>query len=191
MRVITFDIETIGGFARGRTDYDGIEVTVVGIHDSDTGLYTAYIKEEFTALWPILERADLLVGFNSDTFDIPILNKYYPGDLSQTPSLDILSEVYKTLGRRIRLEALAQGTLGRGKSGDGKFAGDWWKEGDYEKVKNYCLDDVRLTREIFDYALANRAVKYKDLKDVKEIKLDVSGWLLPRERSASTHILPL
>lgn len=191
MRAITFDIETRGGFgALGRLDASALELTVVGVHDSETSEYTSYFKEELGQLWPILERADLLIGYNSDSFDIPILNRYYPGDLARIRSVDIMVEVQKVLGRRLRLDSLAQATLKRGKSGDGLKAVDWWNQGLYEKVRDYCIEDVRLTRELFDHALKNGSLKYKDLKEIRDIKLDTSAWLSEGESSSMTHTLP-
>ncbi len=193
MRAITFDIESISdSMVRGHIDVNEQELTVVGIHDSETGEYSSYFKEELHKLWPILERADMLIGFNSDAFDIPLLNRYYPGNLSHIRSLDLLSEVQKVLGRRIRLQALAEATLGRGKSGDGQKAGDWWREGKRDKVAEYCMEDVRLTRGLYDYALAHGILKYKDLRDVRDIKIDTSLWSPTATISpAMTHALPL
>lgn len=193
MRAITFDIESISdSLVRGHVDVNEQELTVVGIHDSDTGEYSSYLKEELHKLWPILERTDMLIGFNSNTFDIPLLNRYYPGDLSHIRSLDLLVEVAKVLGRRIRLQSLAEATLGRGKSGDGLKAGEWWKEGETDKVREYCIEDVRITRELYDYALAHGILKYKDLRDIRDIKLDTSLWI-PGAGIAPTmtHALPL
>lgn len=193
MRAITFDIESISdSVVRGHVDVNEQELTVVGVHDSETGEYSSYFKEDLHKLWPLLERADMLIGFNSDSFDIPLLNRYYPGDLSHMRSLDLMVEVQKVLGRRIRLQALAEATLGRGKKGDGLSAGDWWREGKKDKVAEYCIEDVRLTRELYDYALANGVLKYKDLRDIRDIKIDTSLWngssaLMP----AMTHALPL
>lgn len=194
MRAITFDIESISDtMVRGRVDVAEQEITVVGIHDSSTGELTSYTKEEFPKLWPVLEGADMLIGFNSDTFDIPLLNRYYPGDLTRIRSLDLLSEVQQVLGRRLRLQALAEATLGAGKSGDGLKAGVWWREGKYDKVREYCLEDVRITRALYDFALKNGVLKYKDLRTVKDIKLDTSAWERLSEEQAPTltHALPL
>src|SRR4051812_7974241 len=128
MRKITLDIETIGEI-RGGADLTALELTVIGIHDSETDAYTVYTQKELPKLWPVLERADLLIGYNSDHFDIPIVNKYYPGDLTTIHSLDLLKEIKNVLGRRLRLQSVAEGTLGRGKTADGKMAIKWWKEG--------------------------------------------------------------
>ncbi len=191
MKVVTFDIETISESAvRGRVDPAEMELTVVAIHDSDTDEYTSYFKEDLPKLWPIIERTDVLVGFNSDTFDIPILNRYYPGDFSKIRSLDLLVEIHKVLGKRIRLQLVSEGTLGRGKSGAGMDAMTWWEEGRYDEVSKYCIEDVRITRELYDYALKHKKLKYRDLKDIRDIKLDTSNWLEEMENKPSlTHTL--
>ncbi|HVM58771.1 MAG TPA: ribonuclease H-like domain-containing protein [Candidatus Paceibacterota bacterium] len=193
MRAITFDIESISeSNVLGRVDVSQQEITVVAIHDSETGEYTSFSREELPKLWPIMERADALIGFNSDTFDIPLLNRYYPGDLSRIRSIDLMVEVQKVLGRRIRLQSLAEATLGKGKKGDGLKAQDWWREGKYDLVREYCIEDVRLTRELYDYARAHGILKYKDLREIRDIKLDTSGWETDAVSApALTHALPL
>lgn len=191
MRAITFDIETkAASLVRGRLDVNELELTVVGVHDSETGEYTSYFKDELPKLWPVMERADMLIGYNSDSFDIPLLNRYYPGDLTKIRSLDLMVEVQKVLGRRLRLDSLARATLGRGKTGDGLKAVDWWEQGEYEKVRAYCIEDVRLTRELYEYALKNGAIKYKDLNQNRDVKLDVSTWDKALPAPAMTHTLP-
>lgn len=192
-RAITFDIESISdSVVRGHIDVNEQELIVVAIHDSLTDTYSSYSREELPQLWPILEHADFLIGFNSDSFDIPLLNRYYPGDLSHILSLDLLVEVQKVLGRRIRLQSLAEATLGRGKSGDGLKAGEWWREGKKDLVREYCIEDVRLTRELYDYAMKHGKLKYKDLREKRDIKLDTSEWGLSKSSLPSlTHALQL
>ncbi|MDB5236936.1 MAG: box helicase domain protein [Parcubacteria group bacterium] len=191
MRAITFDIETANAFpSLARNDLSRMEISIVGIHDSETDEYSSYSREEFPKLWPILERADMLIGFNSDTFDIPILNRYYPGDLTSIKSLDLLVEVQKALGRRVRLQSLAEATLNKGKGGNGLQAVEWWAAGEYEKVRKYCIEDVRITRELYDYALANGSLKYKDLKQKRDVKIDTREWEKIPEAPAITHTLP-
>ncbi len=193
MRYIVFDIETANTFASfSRQDVSGLELAVVAIYDSESDSYTSYSKEELPGLWPILEHADLLIGFNSDSFDIPLLNRYYPGDLAKIRSLDLLVEVHKALGRRIRLQSLAEATLGRGKKGDGLKAVEWWQQGLYDKVREYCIEDVRLTKELYEYMLKNGSVKYKDFRESREIKLETGDWMTrSKEGPSMTHALPL
>ena len=196
MRYLVFDIESIAksGFnVRGRVDVAEQELTLVAVYDSETDAYTSYTREELPQLWPLIERTDLLIGFNSDNFDIPLLNRYYPGDLAHIRSLDLLAEVYAVLGRRIRLQSLAEATLGKGKKGDGLKAQEWWAEGKIEKVREYCIEDVRITKELFDYARKNGVLKYKDLREKRDVKLDTSHWLAESENGSPsiTHALQL
>ena len=179
MRAITFDIETANWITdTGSNDPADLTIAIVCIHDSETGKYSSYLEKELPQLWPILERADLLIGYNSDHFDIPLLNKYYPGDLTKIKSLDIMVEVQRSLGRRLKLDTLADGTLNDKKlDGKGGQSVVWWRNGEVEKVREYCIQDVKLTRDLFDYALKNSMLKYKELGKLREIKLDTSKWL--------------
>jgi DEAD/DEAH box helicase domain-containing protein len=185
MRKIVFDIET-SNFHR---DVENIDIALVAIYDSETGEYSSYVESQLTDLWPILERADVLIGFNSDHFDIPVLNKYYSGDLTRIKSLDILKEIKDSYGRRMKLDQLAEGTLGVKKSGHGLDAVKWWKEGEVEKVRAYCIDDVKITKELYEYALANQKLIFKEGKDLKEIPLNTSAWETPGENKL-TFSLP-
>jgi DEAD/DEAH box helicase domain-containing protein len=97
--------------------------------------------------------------------------------------------VQKVLGRRLRLQNLAEATLGKGKKGDGLQSVEWWQQGLVEKVREYCIEDVRITRELYDYALSKGHVKYKDLRDIREIKLDTSLWEQNVAGATLTHTL--
>lgn len=188
MRVVTFDIETANWFSEvGGSDPADLKIALVGIHDSETG-YASFLESELPQLWKILEKTDLLVGYNSDHFDIPLLNKYYPGELSRIRSLDLLKEIYTALGRRIKLDSVAEGTVGENKSAGGAQSIKWWRSGEVEKVREYCLKDVELTKKIFDYALQKGHVKYKELGKTREIKLDTSKWLA-ENKSAMTFTM--
>jgi DEAD/DEAH box helicase domain-containing protein len=191
LRKVVFDIETSNIFDDvGSNDPSKLNISIVGVYEYATDTYTSFAQEEFGKMWPIFERADMLIGFNSDHFDIPLLNKYYPGDLTKIKSLDLLVEVKRSLGRRLRLDSIAEATLGVNKSGHGLEAVKWWKEGKGDLVRKYCLDDVRITKDVYDYALANKEVKYKDFGDLKTIKLDVKEWEKIPEPAALTHTLP-
>ena len=181
MRIVTFDIETANWFGdTGTSEPSDLRIALVGVHDSETDSYTSYLEPELPKLWPILERTDILVGYNSDHFDVPLLNKYYPGDLTRIKSLDLMAEIYKALGRRLKLDSVAEGSLGMNKSAGGAQSLVWWRAGEVEKVREYCLKDVEITRKVFDYAVKNGAVKYKELGTTREVKIDTSQWLAPQ-----------
>lgn len=184
MRKVVLDIETKNTFSQvGSTDAASLDLSLLVVYDFETDCYQSFLESELAKLWPLLERTDLIIGYNCDTFDIPLLNKYYPGDLTRIKSLDLLSEIRQSLGRRISLDLVAAGTLGAGKSGDGLAAVRWWQQGEIEKIRQYCQDDVRLTKELYEYALAHQHLRYKILQEVKQFPIDTSRW---EEPAAST-----
>jgi len=190
MRKIVFDIETSNLFQDvASNDPVALDMSVCCIYDYETNKYSSYTKETLSELWPIMEKADLLIGFNSDHFDIPILNKYYSGDLTKIKSLDLLKEVKNSLGRRIKLDTIAEATLGQNKSGHGLEAVVWWRNGEKQKVIDYCIEDVRITKEIYEYALKNKLLKYAEGKNIKDIVLDTTHWD-KKDESAMTFTLP-
>ena len=190
MRKITFDIETSNLFQDvGSNDPSKLALSVVCIHDSETDTYSSYMEEDLGKLWPILEKTDMLIGYNSDHFDIPLLNKYYPGDLSKIKSIDLLKEIRASLGRRIKLDDVAEATLGKNKTAHGLEAVVWWRNGEKEKVVKYCLEDVKITKELYEYAKKSGHVKYREGTVIKEIKLNPSDWEKTTE-TAMTHTLP-
>lgn len=193
MRSITFDIETRNFFQDvGSNDPAALDISVVCIHDSLDDSYKSFLESDLPKLWPILEKADALITWNGDHFDIPILNKYYPGDLTKIRSIDLLKEVKHSIGRRLKLDTVAEATLGIRKSGNGVDALTWWNEGKIEKIIAYCMDDVKITRNIYDYALRHSKLLYKDLGvggTIREIKLNTSNWEQEPEH-ALTFTLP-
>ncbi len=190
MRKIVLDIETKNTFQEvGKADPTLLDISVVCMYDSETDQYTSYLQEDFIKLWPILERADILITFNGDHFDIPLLNKYYSGDLTKIKSLDILKEIRKSLGFRVGLDNIASATLGKGKIGHGLEAIEWWKNGEIDKIIKYCIGDVEITKEVYEYAIKNQMLKYKEGEAIIEFKLDTTDWEKTQE-TMMTFSLP-
>lgn len=190
MRYVVFDLETQNIFQDVESNEpSALDISVGSAYDSGTDSYTTVAVDEIEKLWPIIERADVLVGYNSNHFDIPLLNKYYPGDLRVIPSIDLLESIRLSLGRRLRLDTIAEATIGSKKSANGLQAVRWWREGKVDLVKKYCEQDVRVTKDVFEYAKENGKVFYKEGRKKFEILLDTSTWD-QSESNAITHTLP-
>lgn len=190
MNYVVFDIETQNIFQEvGSTDVTALAISVVCLYDSASDSYQSASIDELHTLWPYFEHADALVGYNSNHFDIPLLNKYYPGDLTHIKSIDLLESIKDSLGRRLRLDSVAHATVGAKKSADGLTAVRWWREGKIDEIKKYCLQDVKVTKKLFDYALLNGHVKFKDGARFREIPIDTSTWGT-KEDVSMTHSLP-
>ncbi len=190
MRYIVFDLETQNIFQDvASNDPAALDISVATVYDSETEQYTTVVINELDALWPIIEQADALVGYNSNHFDIPLLNKYYPGDLTHIKSIDILEDIRASFGRRLRLDDVAKATLGTKKSADGLQAVRWWREGKIEPIKKYCEQDVKVTKDVFEYARAHGHIKIKDGVRTREIPIDTTHWEIPDDDVAITHSL--
>lgn len=194
MKKVYLDIETRNIFQDvGKSDATLLDISVVCIYNPFTETYESFLQEDLPKLWPTLEKADMIVTFNGDHFDLPLLNKYYSGDILKMRSLDLLKEVRKSLGHRVGLGAIAEGTLGIGKSGNGLEAVEWWKKGEIEKIIKYCIDDVKVTKLVHDYAVQNKLLKYKDYRNegkIVEFAVDTNGWDAVEEGSKMTFSLP-
>ena len=190
MRKIVFDIETRNIFDDvGKADPALLDISIVGIYDYEYDSYSCFELEELPKLWPILEKTDMLIGYNSNHFDLPLLNKYYEGDLKKIKSLDLLAEIRIGLGRRVGLGNVAEATLGYGKSGHGLQAIQWWKKGDLDSIRKYCLQDVKVTKEIYEFALKNKKLKYKESDIIKDVIINTDRWEI-KEETAINFSLP-
>ncbi|MFA6304499.1 MAG: ribonuclease H-like domain-containing protein [Patescibacteria group bacterium] len=150
---LVLDLETKKSFddVGGHQNCHLLEVSVCGIYSYSRNQFRAFREEEFKEMGEWLKAASLIIGFNSKSFDFAVLQPYYKFNLSKLPHLDILEEVNLALGHRLKLESLAQSTLGEGKSGSGLDALKYYRDKDWDTLIKYCLDDVRITRDVYEY----------------------------------------
>jgi DEAD/DEAH box helicase domain-containing protein len=161
--VVYFDLETqksaeeVGGWDRIRDMRMSIGVTF----STARGEYRIYAEREVNALIDELRRADLVVGFNNLRFDYEVLAGHNPFfDVAQVPTLDMLVELQKTLQHRLSLDSIASATLGVEKTSGGLQALRWFKEGKLLEIAEYCCYDVKITRLLHEYGLANKHLHY-------------------------------
>ncbi len=173
-RKLVFDLETKKIFDQvgGQQNAHLLGVSVCGVYDFSTGKLEAFREEELPAMEKLFAEAELLIGFNSKHFDNKVLQPYFKQvDLSKIPHLDMLEEVEKVLGHRVKLESIAQSTLGEGKSGTGLDAVVYYNEGRWEELIKYCLDDVRVTKDVYEYGLRHGYIWYSSGGSLEKIKV--------------------
>ncbi|MBI4138817.1 ribonuclease H-like domain-containing protein [Candidatus Uhrbacteria bacterium] len=160
---IVLDIETKNTFADiGSYDASRLEISLIGCYFYDTDSFETFLEEDLPKLWPRLERADRIVGYNLFGFDYPCMQSYYTGNLMNLPTIDLLVEIEKRIGFRVKLDDVAQATLGIGKSGHGLQAVEFWRKGEIQKLKDYCLQDVKITRDVYEFALEHQEISFFD-----------------------------
>ena len=180
MKQVFFDVETIKTFDEvGGYKTEELEVSFVGViarkGEKGAGTEMKFFQPDLPKLWPIMESADVLIGFNTDGFDFPALQPYYSGRVADFPSLDLMARIKDSVGHRISLESVAQKTLGVGKSGSGLDAITYFREGKLDTLAEYCLQDVAITRDIYDYGREKGFVKFLNRwNELVEAKVDFS-----------------
>jgi len=162
---IVFDIETqktfgeVGGL---QSNHHLLGVSFVGVYSYQQNKYFGFLEKDLPALETILlKEKPLMIGFNNKGFDNKVLQPYFKRlNLDELKYLDILEEIYKNLGFRLKLESVAQATISEGKSGTGLDAIRYYKERDFDSLAKYCLDDVRVTKNVYEYGLAQGVLHY-------------------------------
>lgn len=186
---VVLDLETKYTF-REVDDPKKLGITVVAVYDYKTGESRVYEERELNSLFPVLENASYIIGFNIRTFDIPVLQGYYPGDVTHFSIFDIMDEIKSNLGRRLSLNELISATLGKKKTGHGLQAIEFYKEGRWDELKKYCMDDTMLTKELFDFGVKNKQIFYLNEVGKIPIKVDWQKYLEREESNDMPLTLP-
>lgn len=174
-RIVYFDLETqklaqdVGGWQNTHL----MRVSVAVIYDSLEKRFLTFTEDRVKDLLSHLEKADLVVGFNIKGFDYGVLSAYATRDLIELSTFDILEDIYHRLGFRLGLDHLARETLDQGKSADGLQAVEWFRQGEMEKLTEYCRRDVEATRDLFHFGLDNGHLIYRTKKDNRRVRLVV------------------
>jgi DEAD/DEAH box helicase domain-containing protein len=169
MKQLFLDVETkktfdeVGGYFP-----DKLEPSFVGLIEREGYPETTIISEtryelfekDFNQLPKLLEAADVIIGFNLTGFDLPALQPHYPGDVTKLPQLDMLDIIKNTAGHRVSLDALAKETLGTQKIGHGLDAITYYQNEEFDKLAKYCMKDVEITRDLYDYGRTKGVVKF-------------------------------
>jgi len=169
--IVYFDLETqrtagdVGGWGNKRAMGMSVGVTF----STAENRYRIYTERTVDDLVRELMRADLVVGFNHLGFDYEVLMAYTIVDLPhQLHTLDLLIQTEKVLGHRLKLESLAQATLGIGKTAEGLEAIRWWREGKLREIAEYCCFDVKVTKLLHEHAREKGELHYVDRNGRKQ-----------------------
>ncbi|MBI5151569.1 MAG: hypothetical protein HZA34_03270 [Candidatus Pacebacteria bacterium] len=165
MLQVFLDVETQKSFDQvGGNFPDRLGISFVGICMREgfdgKGKMEGFFEQDLPKLWPIVEHADVIVGFNIVSFDIETFRPYYSGNLAHWPVLDMLDRFKEATGHRVSLDSIAGQTLGVHKSGSGLDALEFYAKKQFDKLSSYCLKDVEITRDVYDYGRTKGKVKF-------------------------------
>ena len=123
--------------------------------------FAVYWEKDVAALVDELKSADRVVGFNIINFDYEVLKPYIPTvNFRSFRSTDMLQDIFRTLNFRLSLDSIAKATLGTIKTANGVQSVQWYRNGEMDKVAEYCKADVDITRRVYEFGRENGFVYY-------------------------------
>ena len=163
MNYIFFDLETQNLFqdVGGRQNIGQLKMACAVTWSSAKNDFSVYWEKDALALVEELRSATKVIGFNLREFDYQVLQPYAPNArLASLPTLDMLLDISRILGFRLSLDTIARASLGTTKTADGIRSVEWFRNGELDKVAEYCKSDVDITRRVFEFGRDHGYVSY-------------------------------
>lgn len=172
-RTLYFDVETRkwaadlrpedieAGWEELRHGHGG--ASAIAVYDTRDNWLYLYDDHTIEACARHLEAASIIVGYNSESFDIPCIEGIVGRRLRLKKHIDIYRLLVQEHARRgiegqkgdFTLDAVSKRNLGRGKIDHGANAKDLMRKGHWGKLFNYWGDDVHLTRDLYTKMVAD------------------------------------
>jgi len=168
-------------YCGGWKDFGNMGISVIGVYDYVEDRARVFCEDNFAEFSTLFHARELAVGFNNIPFDDKLIEATagLTAFCQKTTRYDLLREVwvaaglgpdfnFKTHGG-FGLDAVCEANFGTKKSGSGAFAPVLWQQGKIGEVIDYCLNDVRLTKQLFDAVM--RGDYIKNPKDGSDLTL--------------------
>ena len=162
MNVVYFDLESQKLFQEvGGRDPSKLLLACGVTWSTERNDFAVYWEDDAQALITELKSADRVIGFNIISFDYQVLKPYAQNENFRAfRSVDMLQDIFRTLGFRISLDSIAKATLDATKTADGIKSVEWFRAGELDKVAEYCKADVDITRRVYEFGRDNGYVHY-------------------------------
>jgi len=183
MDTLVFDIETQNFFTDpgvGWDNFGALRISVVAVYSYLYDKYFVFEEHEMEKLAELFHEARRIVGFSMNRYDIPVLNQYFQKLGAQAPKLwtkervDLLEEIEMAAKQRVSLSRLAEENLGVKKEHHGSEAIALYRDGKIEELKAYCVNDVKLTKELYDLYQKQNYFLIPDKRSGEIVKLELA-----------------
>ena len=147
--------------------------------EMEDGIIVKTLRELKYDLDDHFDKGGKLLGHNIASFDLPILRdsmdiycirKY----LSEKAYIDTSRYLVKEHKERFRLQNLVECTFGDSKTMDSADAPVLWKQGEFDKVTEYCLKDSQLVYNLWKSGQEKGFVKAFSIEKEKHVNLAVA-----------------
>jgi hypothetical protein len=189
MRIITYDLEIKRAipsrgepfssaieYCQGWHDHANMGISCIGAWDSETDSPHVFLDDNLFEFQPLINSADVLVSYNGISFDNNLL-RANGFNIEDAKCYDLLAEIWKAVGLAptfqypshigYGLGDVCQLNFGRGKTGDGAKAPILFQKGKLGAVIDYCLQDVSLTKQLFDLSQSGEVLNPKNGSPLK------------------------
>lgn len=128
----------------------------------------------------LFEEARRIVGFSMNRYDIPVLNQYFQKikgapKLWEMERVDLLEEIEMSAGQRVSLDRLSELNLGEKKTHHSSEAITLYRDGKIDELKEYCINDVKLTKGLYDLYRKQNYLMMPDKKTGEIIKVEFAN----------------
>ncbi|MEW5940554.1 MAG: ribonuclease H-like domain-containing protein [Chloroflexota bacterium] len=163
MNIVYFDLESQKTFDEvgGRNNIAALKLACGVTWSTERNDFAVYWEQDAAALVAELKSADRVIGFNIINFDYELLKPYAPDENFRAfRTTDMLADIFRALNFRVSLDSLAKACLGATKTADGLQSVAWFRNGELDKVAEYCKSDVDITRRVYEFGRDNGFVYY-------------------------------
>jgi DEAD/DEAH box helicase domain-containing protein len=174
---LVWDVETqrLAGEVGGWGNIQALGLALAVTWDLDRDAWRTYFEEEAEELVEELLASPLVIGFNINRFDLEVVRPYSSRDLRQVRTLDLLEVLKGRLGFRLSLASLAESNFGESKSADGVQSVQWYREGRFDLIEQYCKRDVKLTGMLYRKGLEDGYLLFRG-KTGEFLRVSIGGW---------------
>jgi DEAD/DEAH box helicase domain-containing protein len=184
---LVFDVESKNIFDEvENADHAELGISYMAYYRSDTGELSGFFEKDIHKFKELMDKADLIVGYNILDFDYPVLKGYFEFDPKKYKSCDLYKLIHQQHKIHLKLDNITSATLGGGKIAHGLDAIRFYREGNLDKLKEYCDSDVQLTKDIYEFVKENGFLYYTDGIGNK-IKLHVDLNMVNRDSTNDQH----
>jgi hypothetical protein len=170
-KIAVFDAEikkTIEQCSKGWQSHDEMGVSCLCIYDYFNDRYRVFDDSNIQEALEILYSYKLVVGFNTVGFDWKLIRATYPDQCKTlhraSIDYDILREIWCAIGvdpdhfqphshGGYKLDDVAFETIRMKKSGHGELAPKLYQEGRMAELIDYCIEDVRIEKSLFEHVM--------------------------------------
>lgn len=163
-------------YCEGWHAFKEMGLSCIGAYDYSEDRYRVFCRDNFEELQALIDRHDIIVGFNSRAFD-NLLCAAHGIIVPEEKSYDLLVEIWRAAGlgpqfeypshAGFGLDAICSANFGLNKTGHGAKAPVLWQQGKIGQVIDYCLQDCRLSRKLLDFI--NLGCPIRDPRDPEKV----------------------